>query len=403
MPNDYFSTVFPNNKTIAKYVYLSQTIHLEKYDRQKFDLSISAHKKVLMHELTHYLDHITTLWGANNIVKIFNALNARLIEDGQQLYHIVRLANEQKRLTLKSYYKTISKDASQYSEKWNMQHSVGASFDKNGILNELNPIIFIRFNDDSGNLLSRVPLTIESLFESRAMACEFLVDIDENKKSNNSDEAYVAKAILEKDCLEWLYDINLSEYTVAAHFVAVEYGTSDILDTFFQTFLFATLALDVPNCYFKQIKCDEEIAFFMHGRDNAFISNCDRSFLFYVLVKNAAKAGVRITRENINDVLLCSNLPPWEDMLHTIQRELIDIYQKHVVGPFSEMYLAKYNQSNNWFKNFTFSPYPLEVIENISSLPVIFGDDCDTTCCKWYDNILECQGLLNEFIDACLD
>jgi hypothetical protein len=401
MTNEYFSSLFPNNSTVAKYVFISQTIHLDAYDKEKFDISNQQDKKVLIHECTHYFDHFSTLWGINNIAKIFNALNARLNDMEQHLFHVVLLAEEIKKMTTKTYYKTISDNADKYTGKWNMRYSVGLRYNKRGLLNDNDPIIFIRFIKENGELLSRVPLSIGSLFESRAMACEFLIDIDEYKKVSDDGERIVSMNLLNKECLNWLYDTSLTEYSVAAHFVANEFESSDIIETFFQTFLFSTLALNIPDVYFEQLKFDRELVAFFRGRENAFITNCDRSFLFYILVKNSAKIDMKITVQNINEVLKCSNLPPWEEILKTIQDEVESIHEECLTGPLFNRLMSMQLKSVAWFRNFTFSLYPPEIVENIAEFPIIFGDECDTVFCKWYDTICDCQQLLNEFVDAC--
>ena len=107
--------VFPNLSDLAAYEPISQTIHLYGVSNGEFNAAVeqkgyAAKKKVLPllhHELTHWTDHITTLWGIEYLIKLFNAINARRNETETDLWRVVEFERMTKRHHHAEYYTII--------------------------------------------------------------------------------------------------------------------------------------------------------------------------------------------------------------------------------------------------------------------------------------------------------
>jgi len=78
---------FPNlNKTIAYYSPISQFIVLNQVEEREFpdlfkdgrNMDVVKKASVYIHETRHNLDHISTLWGQKNLLKLSYVLDARV-------------------------------------------------------------------------------------------------------------------------------------------------------------------------------------------------------------------------------------------------------------------------------------------------------------------------------------
>ena len=106
---------FPNLSTLGSYDPFSQTVHLNSVSPDEFHAAfkggdIGARRRVvplLFHELTHWVDHITTLWGIEYLVNQFNAINARKNETETELWRAVELTRITKRHHYAEYYTHI--------------------------------------------------------------------------------------------------------------------------------------------------------------------------------------------------------------------------------------------------------------------------------------------------------
>ena len=80
--------LFPNLSVEGYYDFFSQAVFanalkLDDFHSLKPLEDIRAHEKVkgiIIHEVTHWLDHTSTLWGQTNLIDLYNAITSRLSE-----------------------------------------------------------------------------------------------------------------------------------------------------------------------------------------------------------------------------------------------------------------------------------------------------------------------------------
>src|SRR4051812_8450225 len=148
--------LFPNiDTTIAYYSPTSFCVTLNTISEKEFkDFGSGASSKkkaenlsILYHELRHHIDHISTLWGQKNIFKLFDAVNGRLSSDEKKFYKIIDLKKTERQLHYAIYYteeyERIPWKLGQANWQWIL--STGFKFTDGGLLNENDPILFIRF------------------------------------------------------------------------------------------------------------------------------------------------------------------------------------------------------------------------------------------------------------------
>jgi hypothetical protein len=111
-----YGRVFPNVGRLGYYSPRSQVCTVRVADQPTYEAMREADEPLLtswqffsvcFHELTHWLDHVSTLWGQRNLVNVHNAFNAWLTQDEYEFWRVVQLEAEIRRGTLQSYYTVV--------------------------------------------------------------------------------------------------------------------------------------------------------------------------------------------------------------------------------------------------------------------------------------------------------
>lgn len=213
--------------------------------------------KVYIHEISHWKDHHTTLWGVKNLIKHYNAINARLNNDPNHFFHIPLYIIDTKLGLLTSYYHTIEDhfDVSKNRMFWKWDTSIGLRFDYRGYVNNDAPILFINFRNPYNNQrLSRTPLSVSSILETKAMAEEILSSLNYLSQSDmNSGEQEVELSIIKAEANKWLYNTELTLYSAIGHLTSCLSNRGDIVETFRFARNVSILSLTMPNHYYDVI------------------------------------------------------------------------------------------------------------------------------------------------------
>lgn len=373
--------VFPNTKELASYSYLSQTIVFNEITRDglneciesPFDHNHIDNFKTLTHEITHYLDNITTLVGIKILQQSINALNviSQRELDEREFWKFITLRNTISKTKYDSYYKKLNTtvQTTRRAEDWAYRNTLGCRFDVNGRIDEGKPIIFCNFKCNDFEV-ARIPFSVEALFEINAMANEVYLH---NRYLHSHDEDFqiVERSTFINSTYEWIYNKELLTYSVAAHLVAPIVTSGELVEIFLLAKLISTLSLNLPSSLYDHIKIPEYFRTTSHDRIRGFIENHDPNFTFICLVQNYIESGIMFTDFNyttlINDLLSSSNLPPLEvigllvkDEMNTLRTEISDgnytdilnnhmelaedvLEERGIYGFFDEEFFSKFN------------------------------------------------------------
>lgn len=377
--------LFPNTSTVAYYSPFGQHIVLNSIEQSQYEDAIKDFFnpsnlniiKTLSHELRHWRDHHTTLWGINNLIDIYNAINARLINKPEDFHYISKFIRNTKKSDLTEYYHTkeSSYDVQKNGLYWKWNLSVGSRFDHDGRLNHNKPIPFVRFlNPENNNTLSRTPLSNSSLLETNAICEEIKITITIFNKLEK-DELIVATKLMEEEYFKWLYNQELTLYSAIAHLTSSITGEKDIISTFNISNEISNLLLNLPEEMYHNIPINPYLSEF--GEKNKFLNNQkSNGHTFLNLLLNYVDKNKEHNKFNINQVLEASHLPYREDVEKDVLENLKELKHKVIDGPFKHVMIKKIDNAINYFQKMGLDSSQSPVIDFLEydNPTLIFGD-----------------------------
>lgn len=336
--------LFPDTRIAAYYDPFSQIINLCKYNREDFEnlasdsLSSSSIQKLSLfeHELTHWLDHISTLWGQKNLVCIYNALNARASGNIYEFWRIKSLFINYKGGDFFDYFS----EEYEYAPKtpktpWKYRVSSGIRFSESGKPELDKPILFVRFSSFDDLPLIRVPVSVASLLESNAIYAEYSLKIAAaNKIKDAFDKAMQLKSIKD-EWLSILYNKDFALYTVIAHLTANMNSQSDAVWTYNVSSAIGTVALNLPDGIYNQMFLTDVGDIEWERRIKGFSKIRDKGFCFYNLLKNLIdKQGKN--KYSLDALLKCSGLPSRKKLEEQVIQSMEANMTHLIEGPFKK-------------------------------------------------------------------
>jgi len=249
--NPFLQLVVANSVTSSHLAQASQ-----KSDIGEFRRSYST----ILHEITHWLDHTSTLWGQRQLASLFNAINARLSDNEHEFWRIAQHYNETRRLHLPDYYHHIS-EAAQLpwdGKVWQYSTSLGVEYGGDGKPREDRPILFTRFSTNDGMYLCRVPLTMVALLEVSAVNSELLLDSSLTCALDDDQKKKFSVQVL-PEYLQRIYDGRLAEYSAAAHCLANLHRTKDVYRAYSLASALSNLCLNLPDELLDSIRVPDEL------------------------------------------------------------------------------------------------------------------------------------------------
>ena len=155
----------PNTTTAAAYSFTTQTIELSDVTKDDFAAALlgnlALQRKInvlLIHELRHWLDHISSLWGQQILRAGYNSLHARIANRADELWRVMMYRQRLRDSRFEEYYTTIENPSDPTGRgRWKYQFSAGARFDRSGRVDEQHPILFTRFRWSDDTICCRVP------------------------------------------------------------------------------------------------------------------------------------------------------------------------------------------------------------------------------------------------------
>lgn len=204
---------------------------------------------LVYHEYTHFIDANSTCWGLDYLKKMSSAYSSRSGKENvfckaKEFFDYSRC------IRLPKYYTVIDKRNGNL-RPWRSDVTIGHLFSSSGVPTK-NSIIFSRFSNRQGDLLVRSPISTVSLLEASAMAQEIYIQ-NLLLKCCDSDFQVVERKLIEEKTVQYLYNPNLTEYSVCAHIVANKMGTPDVSEAFRACTILTRFVLNFPEWAFDQI------------------------------------------------------------------------------------------------------------------------------------------------------
>lgn len=401
MKKTKLSRIFPNTTIAAYYDQTHQLINLSKYKYQDFkgiklaNISEETTEKIALfeHELMHFIDHFSTLWGQRNITLLFNAINAYANQEINDFWRIKYLDNKFRKDSFFHYFSEkhnhiIGDD----NNKWQYSITSGVRFTNEGKPNHEKPILFVRFSSKDNKPISRVPISVAAILETNAICAEFGI----KAQSILLDEDLVSRIIRQKkfnsDVIRQLYHPDLTLYSVIAHLTANLNDDENIFSTLKTTSAIGTFVLNFPDELYPKLKVPSINDKVWEERYNHFISDKDIGATYYFLLKNLIdQNGKKSFTEEL--LLSSSNLPKVDEVFEKTLSEMMENKQNLIDGPFKEIAAKILDKGIEMFKkrglfgtNKDFRKY---VVDNKLFPTVIFGDTILKTENLDADEILE--------------
>lgn len=413
---------FPNLTTLACYEYFSQTIHLSSVTHDEFQAAVgqrdlTTRKKVIplfRHELTHWVDHITTLWGIEFLVTLFNAINVRRRETESELWRVVELARTSKRQHLADYYTHVYESGykSHDGRPWMWQLSAGLTFDVNGQLDPTSPIAFTRFRNSADEDICRVPFSVASLLEVNATHAE--LDASSRLLSElDSTSRDVEARLFSREATKRLYDPLLAVYTVAAHLFANRAKTTNILTAYASASRVSGFCLNFPRKLFSRLVVPS--TFNVWGEKNEqFKKRCDRGYLFMVLVEHAGDVDPADLDTWFDTVLERAGLPTLNEIRAVADDEMNEVISAQISGCASDRlsHLLNVGKTHHARHGLRLNAPYVGTDELVP--PILLSDDTIITGSvslrsgtfgepeKWIDDAFRHSNMIRGFVEACL-
>lgn len=337
-----FINSFPNLEQEAEYNQFFQIIQFNFISEPEFFTIQSEEVNetnyltagTIRHELTHYWDHIGTLWGQRNLVLLFNALNAYATGNIEEYWRIKALHQQCRRDVFSPYYTEVYKEhQGTFKEPWATEISSGVRFDVNGKVDHQLPLLFVRCYKSDGTDLARTPLSVASLLETNAVFEEFKLkssfvnQLEEEKQRNEKEFLY-------EEIEDFFYATDLALYNVAAHLVTKTHGLTDVIEVYGLASALSSISLNLPENLINSIRIKVLFTQTLDERLRAMADNGDRGFAYYRLNENLADS-FRGEPYSLHNVLEASGLPD----LNTLELSIIEAMTLNIAeitpGPFN--------------------------------------------------------------------
>lgn len=245
---------FYNLETAAAYSFPEQVVTLDSIEdiiaAACTNGAAPARFKVLRlcaHEYTHWIDHVSTLWGRRLLIAFYRGLRARESDDLVGFQHIVR-AHRWVRRSFSDRFFTFRGAKANYGPPWQWNLSLGCRFDRDGRPREDEPLMFVRFGvgdpTPDANLVMRMPVSAAALAECRAMASEYRWLVEEASTHGGATPADPETWLTETHAD--VYNKDLMVYMVGFHLVANATGNNQLRPLLLVANSLAWLALNAP-------------------------------------------------------------------------------------------------------------------------------------------------------------
>lgn len=315
---------FPNTSVVGYYDPISQAVNapsvtveqLKQFAESPNYFQLMGSWGTILHEVTHWCQHTSTLWGQLHLHALYRAFSARSSNDPSRFHEIATFHSINHRTFFSSYFTT---KGPAYKKNWDesvwlAELSCGNEFDALGRLRNDRPILFSRFYTQDKELICRVPFSIASMLETSAVYTELSLETSYALNEFDGKKRDSIFRAMEKRLMDFLYTGRLAIYSNAAHFVANILEIKDVSQAFAVSNAVSYLALNLPDECFKDLKTPVYLQT-QSGIAENLKTIKDRGFAFQTIVSHGPKEVGTSIREWISKAVLSAGL----DELETIQ------------------------------------------------------------------------------------
>jgi len=357
--------IFPNtNEVEGSYSPFSHVIKLECINQKEFESYKKNTKPTLkqievysiyIHELTHWYGHHSTIWGQNNLIEQYNAMNALLDKDIDELWRVKSFFDSCKRDRFEDYYFDIFlKDYDFETGKWAIETSSSLTFDIHGRVNPKRPINLINYVSPEDESIARIPISTEALLEVRALHHEFNFKINELKRSFKGKKLEHEVSQFNTLVDDLLHSKELLIYNCIAHFTMLKTDQNKLDNIFGTASLVSNFSLNFPKELSSQIKLYPTKVKGQMEHFRQMLLNREQGFLFYNLIMNARD--IDFNKDvNGDDILSKSNLPNVSEFKSIALKEMKENLNKLIKGPFYQRAVQRIEKGIQIFEKYEMS------------------------------------------------
>lgn len=345
MKNSRYSKTFPNTKAAAYYNQFHQLICLSKYNERDYATANFTDYKnpkvvkmisLLEHELTHWIDHHATLWGHNDLVLLFNALNARANQNEHEFWRIKQYDGAYRSDSFVDYFTEVYNPIyGNEKQPWKQLITSGVRFSNEGKVLMDKPLLFLRFMSLANEHIARTPVSIAAILETNAIHAEYQIEFSALSALDIVDKK-LREQELKAELISLLYNPHLTLYSVIAHLTANLNNQNDIIWTYNTTSSLGTIVLNIPDFLFATMKIAEINDADWQNRYKSMRDVMDKGFTFYNLLVNNISVNGKCNYE-IDKVLSASGLPKKVELEALVVAEMEKKLSRLIDGPFKNM------------------------------------------------------------------
>jgi len=240
----------PNYTTAGSYCFFSECVFLDKLEKKDYIAiteeptiidsqyeNLKSFLPLLNHEVKHWYDAHSTLWGLKLIKDIYTCRdNYYAVQNGgikapvDQFDRQVALKDSIDYIKFPQYYSTTN-SAVNSDGPWKYSYSAGRVFSKYGKQTD-RPIFFTRFDNKKNESIARVPFSLCALLESSAVSQELTIKAGLISALSNPVSKKLEQDKLRAETIAELYDEKIVEYSVVAHKVANSFSLSNAIEAY---------------------------------------------------------------------------------------------------------------------------------------------------------------------------
>lgn len=323
----HFQVIQINNIDLSRYDHLMNliaTLSSESSLHSLTDLS------VLAHELTHFIDHLSTLWGQRYLISTFNAIHSITENSPYKYDYISVFYREALNIGLKSEHDLQTQGVMDSQIRGCKAFIIDPC--------ELDPMIgkpIISIQYFSGSIVSpvrRSPISILSMLETRAVCAEymyfsFLVNQIYGDKECFDEDSLVQNLIQRMEQLGFL------EYSNVSWYLQARYQIFDPIQLYIMTSILSWITLNFPNSLFSQIVVPGDWDISSSKYLEAMLDANDRGLIFYLLCIAGIDCDYKDLDSWISSLLHKLSLPSYSKIMNLARQEMDSLQDMILSGP----------------------------------------------------------------------